>query len=317
MAIPKYDEMYREFLEALADGKERKIGEIRDILGVDFKVTEEERKQLLSSGTLLFNNRVNWTCNYLKKAGLVENAARGVYRITDMGRKVFRSNPKKLDNEYLMQIPSFREYLRPDKDEDTADHNQLMPEPLVPKQPESLSGQSPQDILDEAFQKINDTLAEDVLSEVMKQTPIFFEHLVVRLLTQMGYGGSLENAGTVTKASGDEGIDGIIREDKLGFNKIYIQAKRWDLTSTVGRPELQKFVGALAGQGATKGLFITTARFSREARDYADKQHTTKIVLVDGPTLARLMIEYGVGVSVEATYAIKKIDSDFFDDDLF
>ena len=179
-----------------------------------------------------------------------------------------------------------------------------------------VSGKTPQDVLDEAFQQINTTLADDLLSEVMKQPPAFFEHLVVKLLMQMGYGGSVDNAGTVIGQTGDEGIDGIIREDKLGFSLIYIQAKRWDYDKTVGRPEIQKFVGALAGQGASKGLFITTAKFTKEACQYAEKQHTTKVVLVDGTALAKLMIEYNLGVSTEATYEIKRIDSDFFAEDL-
>lgn len=179
-----------------------------------------------------------------------------------------------------------------------------------------VSSKTPQDILDEAFQQINTTLADDLLSEIMKQPPAFFEHLVVKLLTQMGYGGSVDDAGTVIGQTGDEGIDGIIREDKLGFSLIYIQAKRWDCDKTVGRPEIQKFVGALAGQGASKGLFITTAKFTKEARQYAEKQHTTKVVLVDDTTLAKLMIEYDLGVSTEATYEIKRIDSDFFAEDL-
>ncbi len=164
--------------------------------------------------------------------------------------------------------------------------------------------------------QINTTLADDLRNEIMKQSPAFFEHLVVKLLTQMGYGGSVEDAGSVVGKSGDEGIDGIIREDKLGFSRIYIQAKRWDCDMAVGRPEIQKFVGALAGQGASRGLFVTTAKFTREARQYAEKQHTTKVVLVDGTALAKLMIEYNLGVSTEAIYAIKRIDSDFFAEDL-
>ena len=198
----------------------------------------------------------------------------------------------------------------PDPNVSTAQEGHFSPQQIV------VSSESPQDILDDAYNQINAALIDDVLSEVMKQSPLFFEHLVIKLLTQMGYGGSLEDAGTVTRTSGDEGIDGMIREDKLGFDQIYIQAKRWDRNSTVGRPELQKFVGALAGQGASKGLFITTAQFTKEAKEYANKQHTTKNVLVDGTSLAKLMIEYNIGVSVETTYSIKKIDSDFFDDSL-
>lgn len=319
MAIPKYDEMYREVLEVLVDDRSHKISEIRESLAKRFSLSEEERKELLPSGKQpLFNNRVNWACSYLKKAGLVETVSRGVYHITDSGRKALSENVAQMDNNFLLRFDSFREFISqdtrgpaiPDASATTVQKKDSLPQNLV------VPSESPQDILDDAYNKMNAALIEDVLSEVMKQSPVFFEHLVVKLLTQMGYGGSLEGAGTVTRTSGDEGIDGMIREDKLGFSMIYIQAKRWDRSSTVGRPEIQKFVGALAGQGATKGLFITTAQFTKEAREYANKQHTTKIVLVDGVSLAKLMIEYNVGVSVEAAYLIKRIDSDFFDENL-
>ena len=171
----------------------------------------------------------------------------------------------------------------------------------------------PQDIFEKSFTEINKILQEEILEEVIRQTPYFFENLVVKLLQKIGYG-TFKNSGKVTKKTNDEGIDGIINQDKLGFDSIYIQAKKWDKDSTVSRPKVQKFVGALAGQGATKGLFITTAKFSDGAREYSQKQHTTKIVLIDGMELAKLMIEYNIGVSVESVYEIKKIDSDFFDE---
>lgn len=226
--------------------------------------------------------------------------------ITPAGRQVLNENPPQIDNLYLQRFESFRKFISPNNNEESTTS--------IPAA--KVSSKTPQDILDEAFQQIDTTLADDLLSEIMKQPPAFFEHLVVKLLTQMGYGGSVDDAGTVIGQTGDEGIDGIIREDKLGFSLIYIQAKRWDCDKTVGRPEIQKFVGALAGQGASKGLFITTAQFTKEARQYAEKQHTTKVVLVDGTTLAKLMIEYDLGVSTEATYEIKRIDSDFFAEDL-
>ena len=310
MAIPKYDEMYREFLDILSDGCTHKIGQIRDSLAAVFGLTEEERNLLLSSGKPIFNDRVNWTATYLKKASLIENAARGVYTITVAGKKILSENPPHIDNMLLENFDTFRDFIRQPNNQ--ANHKKDYQQ--TPDETPATSSQSPQDILDNAFQQINATLAEDILAETMRQTPIFFENLVVKLLTAMGYGGSIEDAGTVTKASGDEGIDGIIREDKLGFSNIYIQAKRWDPATAIGRPELQKFVGALAGQGAHKGLFITTAHFSKEAKEYVRKQLSMKIVLIDGPALANLMIEYNVGVSVEATYLIKRIDSDFFDD---
>lgn len=186
---------------------------------------------------------------------------------------------------------------------------------VLPEQPPIED--TPHDTLEKAYAQINNALAEDLLASIMEHSPAFFERLVVDLLLKMGYGSSFDAAGMVVGRSGDEGIDGIIREDKLGFSNIYIQAKRWDPESmTVGRPEIQKFVGALAGQGASKGLFITTAQFTKEAISYADKQLAVKIVLVDGRQLTKLMIEYGIGVSEQSTYTIKKIDSDYFDDTL-
>lgn len=319
MAIPKYDEMYREFLETLSDGELHRISEIRDTLAIVFHVSDDERKELLPSGKQpLFNNRVNWTSSYLKQAGLIKNASRGVYYITESGKKALAAHVPQIDNNFLLRFDSFKDFLSRSTpvSSDSGTNTSIAGSNYSLSQQSVTSSESPQDILDGAYNKIKATLIDDVLSEVMKQSPTFFEHLVVNLLTRMGYGGSLKGAGTVTRSTGDEGIDGIIREDKLGFNLIYIQAKRWDRNSTVGRPDLQKFVGALAGQGATKGLFITTAQFTKEAVEYANKQHTTKIVLIDGITLAELMIEYDVGVSVEATYSIKRIDSDFFDDGL-
>ena len=242
----------------------------------------------------------------MKRADPVQSPSRGIYVITPVGRQVLNENPLQIDNLYLQRFESFQKFISPNNNEETA--------LLAPA--EKVSGKTPQDILDEAFQQINTTLADDLLSDIMKQQHAFFEHLVVKLLMQMGYGGSVDNVGTVIGQTDDEGIDGIIREDKLGFSLIYIQAKRWDCDKTVGRPEIQKFVGALAGQGASKGLFITTAKFTKEACQYAEKQHTTKVVLVDGTTLAKLMIEYNLGVSTEATYEIKRIDSDFFAEDL-
>lgn len=311
MSVPKYDEMYREFLEILSDGNSYKISDIRKQLADKLCLSTDDLKEMLPSGKQpLFNNRVNWTCTYLKQADLIENTARGIYHLTDLGAKILSENPERIDNNFLSQFETFRNYISHpsgEKSEPTDNPNQI-------GSSISLHSQTPQDTLEEAYKKINDTLAEDILSEVMKQTPTFFEHLVVKLLTKMGYGGFLKDSGVVTQRSGDEGIDGIIREDKLGFDMIYIQAKRWEQNSTIGRPAVQGFVGALAGKGATKGLFITTAKFTKEAKEYVSQQHATKIVLVDGVTLAKLMIEYNVGVSIEATYEVKKIDSDFFND---
>lgn len=183
-----------------------------------------------------------------------------------------------------------------------------------PRRDSQQQSQTPQDILESVCKQLDESLADDILTEILNQTPDFFERLVVKLLVGMGYGGTLEDSGRVTGQTGDEGIDGIVREDKLGFDRIYIQAKRWEREKVIGRPEIQRFVGALAGQGANKGLFITTAKYSKEAMAYANKQHTTKVVLVDGAQLAKLMIECDLGVTTENVYKVKKIDTDFFND---
>lgn len=304
MAIPKYNEMYREFLQCLADQKPHSSKELKDFIANRLSVSAEERQTLLPSGRqTVFDNRVGWARTYLKKAGLVDTIKRGFYQITDTGKKILDSNPAVIDNTLLEQFESFREFM----------HHQNVPAQSDANKEQR--SQTPQDTLDSAYSQMTEALADDLLTEILKQSPDFFEKLVIKLLENMGYGGTVANAGAVTGKPGDEGIDGIIREDKLGFSLIYIQAKRWDRDHVIGRPEIQKFVGALAGQGANKGLFITTSQFSKEARVYANQQHTTKVVLVDGPSLAKYMIEYNLGVSTEAVYQIKRIDSDFFSED--
>ena len=297
--IPKYNEMYREFLNSIIDGREYKFQEIKDNVAIILNISGEERKEKLSSGVKKYDYRLNWTCTYLKKAKLIENTQRGIVKITQRGLDLLATNPTIINNNTLKNYEEFREFLNPKGNKETKE--------------EISEEQTPQDILENSFNKINEILQEEVLEEVMRRDPYFFESLVIKLLQKIGYG-TLKNSGKVTKKSNDEGIDGIINQDKLGFDCIYIQAKKWDKDSTVSRPEVQKFVGALAGQGATKGLFITTAKFSDGAREYSQKQHTTKIVLIDGMELAKLMVEYNLGVSVERTYEIKKIDSDFFEE---
>ena len=307
MAIPKYDAMYKALLVCLRDMQQHRKREVLDKIAADFSVTAEERQLLLPSGRQrLFDNRVGWTITYLKKAGLVISPRRGIYQLTEEGKKVVEADPPVVDNTYLERYDSFKQFVSAQ----VTSGNGQQPQSVTGA--DDLNGKTPQDALDAAYQQINQALADDILSEIMRQQPGFFERLVVQLLEHMGYGGSVEHAGQVIGKSGDEGIDGIIREDKLGFSMIYIQAKRWDRSTSIGRPEIQKFVGALAGQGASKGLFVTTAQFTKEAREYAKKQHTTKVVLVDGDALAKLMIEYNVGVSTQAVYQIKQLDSDFF-----
>ncbi|MCD7754045.1 MAG: restriction endonuclease [Clostridiales bacterium] len=300
MGIPSYDTFYRDFLDALSDGQIRKLSDIRRMIAEKKQFTQEELSELLPSGRqTVFFNRANWAGVYLYKAGLLVRPSRGNYALSEEGKIVQQNSSIVLDNSYLMRYPSFAEF-----------QNASVVNTPTPVQTNIT--ETPADTIETAFQKINAALADDLMQEIMNQDAAFFEKLVVKLLLAMGYGGPFEDAGRVTQSTGDGGIDGIIREDKLGFNQIYIQAKRWDCNSTVSRPELQKFAGALLGEGASKGLFITTSKFSKAAEDFAKRQH---IVLVDGNTLTRLMIEYNIGVSVSKSYSIKRLDTDFFNDD--
>lgn len=298
--IPKYNEMYKEVLETIKNQKEYTTKKYREIVANKLNISIEERKKTLESGGNVYNTTLNWTVVYLKKAKLLEATKRGVIKITQRGLDLLATNPEKIDNETLKKYPEFNEFINPKKIQEN-------------EKIEIVEEETPQDIFEKSFNEINRILQEEILEEVIRQTPYFFENLVVKLLQKIGYG-TFKNSGKVTKRINDEGIDGIINQDKLGFDSIYIQAKKWDKDSTVSRPEIQKFVGALAGQGASKGLFITTAKFSDGAIEYSQKQHTAKIVLIDGMELAKLMIEYNIGVSVENIYEIKKIDSDFFDE---
>lgn len=303
--IPKFFEFFPAVLASVADGEAKPIGAIRDEAIRRMGISEADRAVMLPSGKQgVADNRVGWACVYLRKAGLMTRTGRGMYAITPEGKRMQAEKGQSLSMDDLDQYESFRAFRY-----GTAAHP--APSEAAPPMVEV----SPQDAMDAAFSQMNDDLADELLQTVMERSPRFFENLVVKLLLQMGYGGAFEGAGLAVGRSGDEGIDGVIREDKLGFSSIYIQAKRWDPAATVGRPEVQKFVGALAGQGAQKGLFITTASFTQEAQQYARRQQATKIVLVDGAKLAKLMIEYNVGVAAQNTYVIKRMDSDFFDED--
>ena len=305
MAVPKFFDFFPYVLAVLNESETLSTAQIRKAVIAEAHLTEEDLSVMLPSGKQrTVDNRINWAVTYLKKATLIHAVSRGKYAITDEGRKAYAEAGSSINLQYLEQYDSFRAF-----------HNVKNNSGEFVAPQSDTSENTPQDTLDLAFSQINTELADDLLSAVMERSPQFFEKLVVDLLVRMGYGGAFDDAGQVVGQSGDEGIDGIIREDKLGFSNIYIQAKRWDPDTTVGRPEIMKFVGALAGQGANKGLFITTAHFSKEARSYAQKQLTTKVVLVDGERLAKLMIEYDVGVSTQSTYAIKKIDSDFFSEE--
>lgn len=309
MAVPKYNEFFSPVLRALETGEIKHVSEIRKFALDYLNVSEEDRKAMLPSNTQrLADNRVNWSITYLRKANLIERVARGKYKVTNTGLRVLHEKKDHVELKDLYQFDSFRQFINTDT---LSEEKKDLSKPSVL---EDLQKGTPQDNLNASMEQINKELSANLLSEIMERSPAFFEKMVVQLLLKMGYGSALED-GFVTGCSGDEGIDGIIREDKLGFSSIYIQAKRWAEDKAIGRPEIQKFVGALAGQGAQKGLFITTGTFTKEARSYVEKQLSTKVVLVDGEKLTKLMIEYNLGVSVETVYTIKKIDTDFFSEE--
>lgn len=303
MSIPKFFEFFRVFLIVLQDGELHTSKDVKEVIAINMNLTAEDMVQLLPSGKqTTFDNRVAWARTYLDKAGLIETPIRGRYKITAEGLKVLASGDT-IDIKYLERYDKFKKFHKP---------VEISATNII----ETEKNESPMEILDSAFQKVNVSLASQLMDEVMKLSPYDFEKIVVKLLVNMGYGSGIDNAGFVTQASSDEGIDGIIKEDQLGFSSIYIQAKKWNVDQTVGRPEIQKFVGALSGQQAQKGLFITTAKFSSGARNYAKSLLGQKVVLVDGNVLTKLMIKHNVGVAVEQTYEVKKLDSDFFDGEL-
>ncbi|MCZ8121771.1 MAG: restriction endonuclease [Microcystis sp. LE18-22.4A] len=289
MPIPDFQSIMLPLLKILADGKVYKYREIIEALVREFQVTEAERKEMLPSGQQeIFANRVGWAKTYLKKAGLIDSPQRATFVISEKGKEILSQNPARIDAKFLRQFPEFQEFNRVNKQNETIT--------LESNLSTSDQEQNPEELLENSYQEIRQALATDLLSILRKLSPDAFEKLVVELLVKMGYGGSIRDAGKAVGKSGDQGIDGIIKEDRLGLDIIYIQAKRWADNNAVGRPEIQKFVGALAGQGAKKGIFITTSYFTQEALEYAPRNEI-KIVLIDGEELSQLMIDYNLGVS--------------------
>ncbi|MFM7882571.1 MAG: restriction endonuclease [Microcystis panniformis] len=307
MPIPYFQSIMLPLLKILADGKVYKYREIFEALVREFLVTEAERKEMLPSGQQeIFSNRVGWAKTYLKKAGLIDSPQRATFVISEKGKEILSQNLDHIDTKFLRQFPEFQEFTRVNKQNETIT--------LESNLSTSDQEQNPEELLENSYQEIRQALATDLLSILRKLSPDAFEKLVVELLVKMGYGGSIRDAGKAVGKSGDQGIDGIIKEDRLGLDIIYIQAKRWADNNAVGRPEIQKFVGALAGQGAKKGIFITTSYFTQEALEYAPRNEI-KIVLIDGEELGQLMIDYNLGVSTKEIYEIKRIDHDYFGDE--
>ena len=302
--IPDYQTCMLPLLTLLKDGKEHSSKELIAKLIFVFNLTEEEiNEQLPSQRQPTINNRIHWANIYLRKAGLIDSVSRGIYRITEEGLRVLNENPTRIDVKFLSKYPDFVEFQKGTSKVISTKNE---------KNQELEITQTPEEALATIYSQLSSALAHDLLEKVLSQTPIFFENLVVELLVKMGYGGSIEDAGKAIGKSGDEGIDGVIKEDKLGLDVIYVQAKRWQQNNTVGRPDLQAFVGALAGQGGKKGVFITTSPFTREAEAY--NPQNVKIVRIDGKKLAQLMIDYNIGVSTRAVYEIKRIDLDYFEE---
>lgn len=302
MAIPKYNELYRLVLLSLQDGGTHSMKEVRDFIISTLHLTEQDLAETLPSNpkSSVFSGRVGWAKTYLLKAQMIDSPQRGHIFITPSGKALLESGISITNTVLAQKCPEFLDFYR--RKNSGSDFITLAPDEVQAEVPET-----PQETFDRVYAIINEQLADDLLAEVLNQTPAFFEQLVVDLMKAMNYG-----EGFVTKYSGDDGIDGIIHEDQLGFNLIYIQAKRWKPDVTIGKPELQKFAGAMMGPPRVeKGLFITTAKFSPKARDFANAQH---IILVDGKRLTELMIEYGVGVSTQKAYLIKRVDSDYFSD---
>jgi restriction system protein len=295
--IPDFQSVFLPYLKFFSDGKNHSSRELEDALAIQYKVTDDERREMIPSGRAKkFANRVAWAGTYLRQAHLVENVSRGVYHITPQGLKLLAEKPDKLNIKSLKRFPEFQEFQGRFGSKTEEQHE------------ESVS-QTPLEVLDSTYQSLRNELATELLSKLKVSSPTFFEQAVIDLLVAMGYGGSLAEAASLTRRGSDEGIDGIIKEDKLGLDTIYVQAKRWE--GPVGRPTVQAFSGSLDGFRARKGVMLTTSRFSADARDYVAKIEK-KIVLIDGEELSKLMIDHNIGVAESQNYIIKRIDADYF-----
>lgn len=304
MSVPGYQDFMLPLLQIASDGAEHTIAEAMAVLAARMGLSEADQDAMLPSGTQTrFYNRVTWAVTYLTKSGLIEKAGRGRFRITTQGREVLATNPQRIDNAFLERFPAYQAF-KAKKNTKAADDEQSIIESRA--DPDV----TPDERLHAAYKELRETLSDDLLQRVRGSTPKFFEYLVVDLLVAMGYGGSRADAAQVVGKSGDDGIDGVIKEDKLGLDMVYIQAKKWD--NSVGPAEIDRFVGSLSRKKAHKGVFLTTGTFTDGARRAA-AEATAKVVLIDGDELAELMIDHGVGVTAQKVYEVKKLDSDYFE----
>ena len=301
MAVPDFQSFFLPFLKLLSDGKEHSIRDMYDILADELELSEADRQQVLPSGQMkTYVNRIGWTRTHLKKAGLINLSKRGHFVITDRGREVLAQCPEKITVKSLQVFPEFQEFRQGNVK-------------LIPTTASAVVqiDRTPEEILQEAYLTLRSEVADEIIQLLKSSSPVFFERVVVDLLVSMGYGGSRKAAGKAIGGSGDGGIDGIISEDPLGLDNIYIQAKRWE--SNVGRPQVQAFAGSLEGFRSRKGVMITTSDFSKDARDYVTRIEK-KIVLINGEMLAELMLDHNVGVSEKERFVLKRIDTDYFDE---
>lgn len=299
MPVPDFQSFFKPLLEFAGDGQEHSIGEAREIIAKKFNLSESDLAEVLPSGTQTkFDNRVAWAKSYFIQAKVLESPRRGYFKITDRGKELLKKGNNRIDVKILNQYPEFVEFHTATKTEKTEE--------------EIETSETPEELLQKSYQKIRNDLVNEILTKVKANSPKFFENLVVDLMIALGYGGSRADAGKSIGQTGDEGIDGIIKEDKLGLDAIYLQAKRWD--GTVGRPEIQKFVGALHGKRAKKGVFITTGRFADDAIKYVNSIDP-KVILIDGKTLVNYMIDFNLGVTTTGKYELKRIDTDYFSEE--
>jgi restriction system protein len=301
MPIPDYQVLMLPLLEGLADGQERSIRELDELLAVRLGLTQEEQNQMLPSGqSTVFRNRVGWAKTYLKNAGLIDNPTRGRVRISTAGKEVLARKPTSIDNRFLEQFDGYQKFIGK-----IIDDGSVKPLPDTTLPPVVVT---PREQFETSFESLQKALAEELLGRLQESSPEFFEHIVVKLLQAMGYG-----EGRVTNYSHDGGIDGVINEDKLGLDVVCIQAKRWQ--GTVSRPTVQAFVGSMDMIRAKKGVIISTANFSRDAIDFVDRIEGKRVVLINGQHLAQLMIDHDVGVSTIGTYKLKEVSNDFFEEE--
>lgn len=300
MPIPDFQSLMRPLLEAHTDNKEHINRDLVAKLADQFGLSDEERREMLpSGGARLFDNRIGWAKSHITQAGLLNSPRRAISTITERGREALLHHPERIDLRVLNGFEEYREFRNRRRTQDNTDTQEL----------EIQNSQTPEELLENAYLQVRRQIESELLAQIMSSPPDFLERVVVDLVVRMGYGGSRKDAGEALGRSGDEGIDGIIKEDPLGLDIIYLQAKRWE--GTVGRPEIQKFAGALQGQRARKGIFITTSTFSADAVEYTSRIET-KIILIDGLRLAKLMFDHSVGVTTASNYEVKRIDSDYF-----